>query len=453
MDRPEPPPLSIWIVNPGDDIPGEGAPASRSESLARVLAERGHDVTWWTSSWSHRRKASRTSAVRGFAEEKFAVKFVAARPYTGDVSLARLASHRDFGRTFERLASESVATGQLERPDIVLASLPPLEVPEAAARLANRLDAMLVVDVTETWPAALERLLPGPRWLRRPISAVLFGQVAGRTRAVLEAADAVSAAAHGHLESLPEAALAGRPMHVCHVGAWVAEFPPPPRVIAEVPPAMEAEVATASSDAAAVRLCCVCDATGREAASLDTLAAAVRAASSAGLPVTIHVLGAREGDPAFRRVAGAAAGSCEVRMHGPIDRAAHVGLLTSCGAAILLGQAGTATAVPGEVFDLAAAGLALVSPWTGELERSIADHRAGVRYDAASGESLARAVSMLAGDPRMLAVLRQGARRMAEAEFDRERTYSRFAAWIEGLAKQVAGREAGQAAPARDPTE
>lgn len=453
MDRPEPPPLSIWIVNPGDDIPGEGPPASRCESLARVLAERGHDVTWWTSSWSHRLKASRTSAVRGFAEEKFTVKFVAARPYAGDVSLARLASHRDFGRTFERLASEAVATGQLERPDIILASLPPLEVPEAAARLARRLDAMLVVDVTEAWPAALERLLPGPRWLRRPIGAMLFGPVTGRTRGVFEAADAVSVAAQGHLESLPVTVPVGRPTHVCHLGAWVAEFPAPPRVIAEVPPATaEAEAAPAATAAGAGRLSCICDATGHEAASLDTLAAAVRATSAAGLPVTIHVVGVREGDPAFRRVA-AAAGSCEVRLHGPIDRATHVGLLASCNAAILLGSAGTATAVPGEVFDLAAAGLALVSPWTGELERSIADHRAGVRYDAASGESLARAVAMLAGDPRMLAVLRQGARRMAEVEFDRERTYARFAAWIEGLAKQGAGRGAGHAAPEPGPVD
>jgi glycosyltransferase involved in cell wall biosynthesis len=124
-----------------------------------------------------------------------------------------------------------------------------------------------------------------------------------------------------------------------------------------------------------------------------------------------------------------------------------VRLLASCGAAILLGAAGTAAAVPGEVFDLAAAGLALVSPCAGELERSIADHRAGVRYDGASGESLVRAVAMLAGDPRMLTVLRQGARRMAEVEFDRERTYSRFTAWIESLANENRGRDAGQAAP------
>ena len=133
MYRPEPLPLSIWIVNPFDDIPGEGLPPLRYWSLARVLACRGHDVTWWTAAWSHRRKAPRSTPLLTRDEEGFAVRLVAVRPYTKNVSFARLASHRDFGRTFERLAHESIASGQLERPDVILASLPPLEGPEAAA--------------------------------------------------------------------------------------------------------------------------------------------------------------------------------------------------------------------------------------------------------------------------------------------------------------------------------
>ena len=57
MSRSEttPHPLSIWVVNPFDDIPGEGLPPLRFWTLCRVLAGRGHDVTWWTADWSHRR--------------------------------------------------------------------------------------------------------------------------------------------------------------------------------------------------------------------------------------------------------------------------------------------------------------------------------------------------------------------------------------------------------------
>ena len=143
MSQPEPVdhPLSIWIVNPLDDIPGEHLPPQRAWSLARLLASRGHDVTWWTATWSHRRKAIRTAPLGVKDDEGFTARLVAVRPYDHDLSLARFASHRDFGRTFERLANESIAAGQLARPDIILASLPPLDGPEAAARLAARLDA------------------------------------------------------------------------------------------------------------------------------------------------------------------------------------------------------------------------------------------------------------------------------------------------------------------------
>ena len=117
-------PLSVWLVDPFDDIPGEGIPPQRYWSLARVLVARGHDVTWWTATWSHRRKAMRTAPLGIREDEGFAVRLVAVRPYEKNVSLARIRSHSDFGQTFERLASEGISSGQLGRPDIILASLP-----------------------------------------------------------------------------------------------------------------------------------------------------------------------------------------------------------------------------------------------------------------------------------------------------------------------------------------
>ena len=73
-------PLVIWLVNPFDDIPGEGNPPLRYWSLARVLAARGHDVTWWTATWSHRRKASRTPHLGIREEEGFGMRMVDVRP-------------------------------------------------------------------------------------------------------------------------------------------------------------------------------------------------------------------------------------------------------------------------------------------------------------------------------------------------------------------------------------
>jgi len=434
MYRSEPLPLSVWIVNPFDDIPGEGLPPLRYWSLARVLAGRGHDVTWWSAAWSHRRKASRTTPLAIRDEEGFAVRLVAVRPYAKNVSLARLGSHRDFGRNFERLASEMVASGQLARPDIILASLPPLDGPEAAAKLATRLDANLVIDLMDVWPETFERLLPGPQWLRRTLYRLCCGRMLARRRAVLEAADAVSSCAATYLDLIPEAAAGDRPRHVCHLGAWLPEFPPPPKPIDEVPAAVPGPTAAAPQPPAAP-LACVYAGTLESGQDLDTLLAAARSLSSQGVAATLHVAGTGRMEPVLRAAADGLRGSCSVRVHGLLDRAGYGRLLSECEVGLVLVKPETLVAVPYKAGDFAAAGLALVNSLPGELERLVAEYQAGVSYTAGSGESLASALATLAADRRRLLMLRQGARRLAEGEFDREKTYARFADWLEGISR------------------
>jgi hypothetical protein len=58
-----------------------------------------------------------------------------------------------------------------------------------------------------------------------------------------------------------------------------------------------------------------------------------------------------------------------------------------------------------------------------------------VPYTSGSGDSLARAIASLAGDRRRLLEMRQGSRQLAESEFDREKTYPRFADWIESISR------------------
>jgi glycosyltransferase involved in cell wall biosynthesis len=436
MDRSEPPHLSIWIVNPFDDIPGEGLPPLRYWSLARVLAARGHDVTWWTASWSHRRKAARTTPLDIRDEEGFAVRLVAVRPYDRDVSFARLASHRDFGRTFERLANESVASGQLDRPDLILASLPPLEAPEAAARLAARLDAALVVDLVDAWPESFARLVPGPRWLKEALSPLFFGRMTARRQALLAAADAVSASGHGYLRlTAGGPSPAHQPRHVCHHGAWLPEFPTPPRMLSPVPAAAGVDQPPTAVARPSQPLVCVSVGMLESGQDLDALLAAARQLSATGVAAEIHIAGTGRLETTVRKAAAGISGSCNVRVHGLLDRSGYVRLLSGCDVGLVLVRPESLATVPYKACDYAAAGLAIVNPLPGELADLLAEHRAGVGYTAGSGDSLARAIASLAADRSLLLQLRQGARRLAEAEFDREKTYARFADWLEGISR------------------
>lgn len=436
---PLPRPRSIWIVDPSDDIPGEGLPPQRTWSLARVLAGRGHDVIWWSGTWSGRRKAIRQVPVGIREDEGFTVRLVAVRPYDRDMSLARFASHRDFGRSFERLASESIASGQLGRPDIILAALPPLEGPEACVRLARRLDATLVVDLTDAWPEALESQLPGPRWLRSIAAPLLVRSLLRRRRAVIESVDAISAVAQPLIDTaIGDSAMArAKPTHVCRIGAYPQEYPSPPRLNQIVPGSAGAAGGQDPTSAGGVGpgpIHCVCSETAASGRDVETLLSAARHLTAAGTPAVIHIADALGLSDSLRRSAEGVGGSCRVHVHGPLDRRAHTRLLADCDVGIVLGRPEPSPAVPANASDYAAAGLAIVHSLPGELDDLVQSRQAGIRFVAGNPASLAQAIATLATDRGRLRDLRHDARRLAEGEFDREKTYPRFAAWLEDVA-------------------
>lgn len=424
--KPEPlaPPLSVWLVNPFDDVPGEGLPAMRYWSLARVLAARGHHVTWWSATWSHRRKAVRSLPLGLHDDESFALRLVAVRPYEKNVSLARIGSHRDFGRTFERLACESVAAGQIQRPDLIVASLPPLEGPEAAIRVGRKLDAAVVVDVQDLWPETFARLVPGPAFLRGLVAPWILRGMRARRRAILAAADGVSATAPSHLERIAAEIPAETPRHVCLLGAYPQEFPETPRGVNHVP-------AAGGEAAAPGPLECVYSGTLEAGQDLDALVAAARALSGEGVAATIHVAGSGGLEPVIQRAAASQKGPCRIVHHGLLGRRDYVRLLGNADVGLVCVRPESQVVLPNKACDYAAAGLAIVNSLPGDLQRLVEAYGAGVAYTAGDGASLARAIAGLAADRRRLAATRRAARRLAAAEFDRERLYPRFADWLE----------------------
>ncbi|MFM7135722.1 MAG: glycosyltransferase [Planctomycetota bacterium] len=431
-------PLTVWLVNPFDDIPGEGIPPLRYWSLARVLVARGHDVTWWTATWSHRRKAIRTAPLGIREDEGFAVRLVATRPYDKNVSLARLNSHKDFARTFERLANEGVSSGQLDRPDIILASLPPLESPEAGLRLARKLDATFILDVQDLWPETFERLLPGPPLLRRLVAPLLLGNMAGRRQALVAGADALAATTHAFVQAAFATAPADTPRHVCPVGAYVDEFPRPPHAVEQIPAATPAGEPPAviqglfGGAASGAPVECVYSGSLEAGQDIEILPAVARQLSAKGISATIHVAGTGRHEATLRRAA-AAEGSCRLVVHGLLPRREYVTLLGRCQAGLVCVKPESMVALPNKACDYAAAGLALVNSLPGELQGLIDCYGAGVGYTAGDAASLAAAIASLAADRKRLTAMRQAARRMAERELDREQTYAAFADWIETI--------------------
>ena len=202
--------MTVWIQNPFDNLPGEGFRKMRYSLMAEAFARAGHDVTFWTSDFSHALKRRRDPSAA--AASCFACRLVPTPAYSRNVSLRRVFSHAAYARRWEALARRAAADGC--PPELVIASLPTISGAAAALRLGRRLGARVVVDVQDAWPETFERIVP--RWTLSPLRA--------RARRIFREADLVTGVCDRYRE------LVGRDDYLrAYLGVEPGERPEPPR--------------------------------------------------------------------------------------------------------------------------------------------------------------------------------------------------------------------------------
>ena len=402
--------MTVWIVNPFDNLPLEGNRPQRYWLLARAFARAGHDVTLWTSDFSHARKAKRVLRGPDHGERKlgrrgvvrssgetpdFQVVLVETPAYRANIGLRRIWSHRVFARRWREL------TGNAPLPDVLVTSLPPLALGRAAGAL-HAAQTLWIVDVMDAWPETFERIVP----------RALLAPLRGVAKRIYCGADAVTAVAERYVE-LVRTYGAACPMQVFHHGIEHVDGGPVP----------------VRTDRA-FRLAYA----GNMGASYD-LATVVEAMK--GLDgVELDLAGSGPDEAALR---ARAAGCARIRFHGYLGDRALREMLSACDAAVIPMFDASCVGVPYKIADYAAAGLPILNTLRGETACLLRDYAAGTTYPAGDGAALRAAVAAWRArvPPPPWEHLRDGARRPAVV-FDANAVYGNYVAWVEGLrAKRV----------------
>ncbi|UCG32820.1 MAG: glycosyltransferase family 4 protein [Phycisphaerales bacterium] len=185
--------MQVWLVNPFDPCPGGAEQLGRYAHLVHALRDAGHGVVWWSSTFSHRFKSDvdAESLQRQAASWGFDLRLIPTPPYRSNVSVGRLWSHVVYARRFRALAES------LERPDLILASSPPLEVAGEAALLGRRWNVPAIIDIQDRWPDAFVRVLPKAA---RGLSRGLLLPWYRAERRAYRAADGIIGVARGYVE-------------------------------------------------------------------------------------------------------------------------------------------------------------------------------------------------------------------------------------------------------------
>lgn len=126
----------------------------RTGTLANRLVERGHAVIWWTSAFDHYKKIHRTYTDTTFEWSGGTIRMLKSAGYKRNISLRRFVEHAGVARKFRREALKS------ERPDIILVSLPTIELARDAVHYGRSVDVPVLVDVRDLWPDLLIDTIP-----------------------------------------------------------------------------------------------------------------------------------------------------------------------------------------------------------------------------------------------------------------------------------------------------
>lgn len=149
--------MKLWIVSVGEPLPVDGVNTRlrRMGNLATFASQQDIDVEWFSVSFDHYKKIQRCEKNTDYKiNERFTLHLVKSVSYKRNVSFARIKHHKSAGKSIYDLMNN------LEKPNVIIASMEPLEVSKAAVKYAKENNIPCIVDVRDLWPEIYYDVIP-----------------------------------------------------------------------------------------------------------------------------------------------------------------------------------------------------------------------------------------------------------------------------------------------------
>ena len=427
--------MRVWVVKTSEMLAtdNDNGRLLRSGLVAHMLDARGHEVTWWMSTFDHanRRQRSQHDTVRAFGVHG-TIRMLYSPGYRRSMSLARLRDHGLWGRAFER------AVGAAPPPDVILCAYPTIEAAAVCVRYGRRHGVPVVLDLRDMWPDIFAEFAPTA--LRPLLHATLWPWRA-RARAALRGASALFAITEEFLSwGLRLAARERRAVD----GAFLLAYP-------------ESANTDAGAAAAAVEFW---DRLGVPAGSgcnvvlvgsmtrrrfeMETVLGAARELQRDTEPVKFVLAGDGDDLPRYRMMARECSnvvwpGWLSTAQIHELLRRAYLGLVPYRNSPDLV------MSVPNKVGEYFAAGVPVATCLRGTLARLLASERCGLSFEASDPQSLVRLVRGLRADAAQRQELSANARRVYRDELAAGAVYGRLIDRLQAIAEANGAPRAGAA--------
>lgn len=411
----------IWINNPFDNLPEEGAKPQRFILLAKELAARGNSVTLWTSSFSHAKKKFRVSADGTPLPDVYkntdgvTIRLIPTLPYKSNISISRIFSHTNYGRTWGEIAFSEVAARKIAPPEIVIISTPPISNHKPALQFKRAWDSKIVLDIMDLWPEAFRQLLPKRLPLKEAFYAILFGRLKRAAKQAYTKSDKITAVSDYYLNVAKKDGNTSPSKSFPHTCLSVAEAP------TETPQPTLRLVYIGNMG---------------KFYDLKTVINGVIALSRKNnkqRSISLDIAGSGPDENTLRSLA---AGHPEIRFHGFLDNDSLLSLLKNSDAGIIPIFPDSMVQIPYKLPDYASSGLAIITSLKGETLKLVTEEQCGIYYDALDLNAFMKSVQRLLEDKTLLVSMKEAALKLAKKHFLAQKVYSDFADFILDKEKQ-----------------
>jgi len=415
--------MHVWLITTGEPLPTDDGCDRylRSAILADVMARNGHQVTFWSSTFDHVKKSHRYDTdTEVQLRSNYRLKLLHAAGYRQNISWRRVWNHRGVARKFREQAAGTTP------PDVILCSLPTLELCVEATRYGRRHQVPVVVDVRDLWPDLFLDLVPP---VARPAVQVLATPFFRQVRAACTQADAITGTTAEYVRWALGYAGRRATSRDRHFFMGYVESPPS---TAQQHAARNFWAGHGIRGDTGQFVACWFGMMGRHS-ELDTVIAATKQIGGAFPQLRVVLCG---DGPHRERLHQLAAGCPNVIMPGWVNAAQIWQLmrLSSVGLTPYVSNKNYIHNLTNKPIEYLSAGLPVISSLQGVLARLLADHDCGVTYRNRDVDQLSLAIRSLASDRQRWQLMSNHATQVYREQFVAERVYTQMQNYLLELA-------------------
>jgi len=413
--------VRIWTIKIGEPLPVEGCHSRlfRNGLLSRVLSERGHEVTWWTSTFLHQEKRQLFEVDTAIPiTDHFRVVALRTPGYSANISVQRVVDHVVMSRRFARRV-------RLENPpDLIICAFPAIQLTRAAIDYGKALGVPTIVDVRDLWPDVFVHALPSGL---REIGSIPALAITRSVRRCMRNATALTAMSHGCLEWALEHAARAQ-------SQWDWMFPlgyPELDVDARSVERAGASLREKGVDSAKI-ICWFLGMFGKQYDLSTVIAAASELERRDSHNVQFVLSGDGPAMPKLQRIGGTLSNVVFTGRIGPAE-IAYMSRVSLIG---LLAADNVPESLPNKLFEYLAAGLPVLSSLSGETEAFIRDAECGLTYSPRDSAGLIAALELLLSNPELRREMGRRSRRVFETGYSADVVYGRMASHLERIVSE-----------------